>query len=118
MLTGGVAPDTEYMRNVSISPRFIAQDVKMAKAAAPAGQPVIAVLQAAVIFVMDCKPENLHRLKECEKYRPIVAAEARCEAFLAIVSGATGLLYFEWGPTIASTPQNTSGASSTRELQV
>ena len=84
--------------------------VKMARAAAPPGQPLIAVLQAVVLFIMDCKPGNSHRLADCEKYRPILPAEARCEAFLAIVSGATGLLYFDWGPTIASTPQNTSAS--------
>ena len=82
----------------------------MARAAAPTGQPLIVVLQAVVLFIMDCKPENNHRLADCEKYRPILPAEARCEAFLAIVSGATGLLYFDWGPTVASTPQNTSAS--------
>ena len=41
------------------------------------------------------------------RYRPIIAAEARCEAFLAINHGATGLLWFDWGAQ-GFTPQNTS----------
>jgi hypothetical protein len=98
---------TQYQRNVTISPTFIVQDVEMAKAAAPPGQPLIAVLQAVVPFIQDCRPGNEHRLVGCEQYRPILPAEARCEAFLAIAHGATGLLYFDWGPA-GDTPQNTS----------
>eukprot|EP01043_Picozoa_sp_COSAG02_P072177 COSAG02_NODE_13493_length_1387_cov_1.340062_2_plen_67_part_01 len=60
--------DTEYMRNVQVSPTFVVQDVRHAKAASQPGQPLLAVLQATVIFVMDCKPENPHRLPGCEKY--------------------------------------------------
>ena len=54
-----------------------------AKRSSRDGQPLIVVLQAAFIFVMDCKPTNPHRIADCEEYRPILAAEARCEAFLA-----------------------------------
>ena len=84
---------TEYQLNATISPTFIVQDVQMAKAAAPPGQPLIAVLQAVVLFIQDCRPGNAHKLAGCEQYRPILPAEARCEAFLAMMHGATGLLY-------------------------
>jgi hypothetical protein len=59
--------DTEYQRKVQVSPTFIVQDVENAKASSQPGQPLLVVLQAAFIFVMECTPTNPHRIAGCEK---------------------------------------------------
>ncbi len=80
---------------MTVSPTFVVQDIDLARRTrASNGQPLLAVLQATFLFVEDCVLKSKSAIPGCEKYRPIVAAEARCEAFLAINHGAKGLLYF------------------------